>query len=454
MTRVIIAGGGLAGLAAAVRLSEHPLNVLLLESAPRLGGRAWSFPHAYSSGEVDNGQHVMMGCYRDTLDYLARIGRTHFIERRRGLALQFLHADGRRAVLQAGRLPHPFGQVPAFFRFRLLTAGSRLRILRVAARLRSLRGKELDALDAMDAASWLRSLGQRDDAMRCFWQPLVLATMNTEPGRASAKLLAVVLREIFLRDAEAADILLPRKGLSSVFVDSAREILEKRGCDIRLKSGVERLMTEDDSVTGVRLADGTVHSAEAVIGALPPWALQRIFERSESRALPAIDFERFVPSPIVSVHVWLRGGLDSGPMTGLLDTTLQWVFEKGGDGDGSRHYSCTISAAAARVMDMNEEDLRALLLRELRILRPDLREQDILRVLAVREKRATFLPLPGMERVRPATRCGMSGLYLAGDWTATGMPATIEGAIRSGYTAADAVTADLIGGAEARPSAR
>ena len=454
MTRVIIAGGGLAGLAAAVRLSNHPLDILLLESAPRLGGRSWSFPHAHSSGAVDNGQHVLMGCYRDTLDYLERIGRGHLLERRRGLALQFVHADGRRARLKAGDLPHPLGLVQAFLRYRMLSPASRLRILRAATRLRSLRERDLEALDSTDAATWLRALGQRDDAICNFWQPLVLATMNTEPGQASAKLLTVVLREIFLRNADAADMLLPGDGLSTVFVDGARELLEERGCDIRQRSAVQKLITDEGAVRGVHLADGTELRADAVISALPPWALRRVFEYSQSRVLPAIDFERFLPSPIVSVHVWLRGKLDAGPMTGLLDTTLQWVFDKGENGDGSRHYSCTISAAAGRVVDMGEEELRALLLRELRLLRADLGEEDILRVLPVREKRATFLPLPGMERLRPAARSGMPGLYLAGDWTATGLPATIEGAVRSGYAAAAAFAEDVLSGPAAHPSAR
>ena len=453
MTRVIIAGGGLAGLAAAVRLSAHPLDILLLESAPRLGGRSWSFPHGHGSRRIDNGQHVLMGCYRDTLDYLERIGRSQLLERRRGLALQFVRADGRRAILQAGALPHPLGLVQAFLRYRMLSRGSRLRILRMAMSLRALRNQHLDALDAMDAASWLRFLGQCDDAVRYFWQPLVLATMNTEPAKASAKLLAVVLREIFLRDAEAADMLLPREGLSTVFVDGARELLEKRGCDIRLRNGVRALMTDEGAVRGVRLADGTELHSDALISALPPWALRRVFGETASRILPPIDFACFRPSPIVSVHVWLRGALDAGSMTGLLDTTLQWVFDKGEDADGSRHYSCTISAAADRVVDMGDEELRALLLRELRLLRADLREDDILRILPVREKRATFLPLPGMEAERPHTRCGTSGLYLAGDWTATGLPATIEGAVRSGYDAADAFAEDVLIGPGTHPSA-
>ncbi len=454
MTRVIIAGGGLAGLAAAVRLSDHPLDILILESAPRLGGRAWSFPHSHSGSDVDNGQHVMMGCYRDTLDYLTRSGRRHLLDRRRGLALDFVHADGRRGVLQAGRLPHPIGLAQAFLRYRLLPPASRLRILRAALRLRALRDQDLAALDAKDAASWLRGLGQRDDAMRYFWQPLVLATMNTEAEQASAKLLAVVLREIFLRDAEAADMLLPQDGLSSIFVEGARELLQQRGCDIRLRCTVQTFLTDGGAVRGVRLADGTELGADAVISAMPPWALQRVLENSEASVLPAIDFDRFHPSPIVSVHAWLRRELDAGPMTGLLDTTLQWVFDREEDSDGSRHYSCTISAAAESVVSMDEEELRALLLRELRLLRPDLMEDDILRVLAVREKRATFLPLPGMERLRPEARSGTPGFYLAGDWTGTGLPATIEGAVRSGYTAADVAVVDLVSGAEPRPSAR
>jgi squalene-associated FAD-dependent desaturase len=445
MRHCVVAGGGLAGLAAALRLSRSPnVSVTLCEAAPALGGRARSFLDRQSGLEIDNGQHVLMGCYRATLAYLAEAEESaSALQRLRGLALPFLHTDGRRARLQAGGLPHPLSLAQAFLRYRMLSFSGRLRILRVALRLRSLGKAQLDRLDAISASQWLRSCGQGTEEIAFFWRPVILATMNTEAEAASAKLLAVVLREIFLGDAEAADMLLPTVGLSALLVDPVRRTLESRGVRILTGTAVTAIDLSGETgtgndgeaaptVTGVRCGE-TDLPADAVILAVPPWAIARL--------LPAIDTGSFSPSEILSVHVWTRRDLGRAPMTGLLGTTLQWVFFKGETGPGEFHYSCTVSAAAGDETS-DEPALRRLLLRELQLLDPALRDDDITRILPIREKRATFVPKPGLDALRPGTRTAVAGLFLAGDWTDTGLPATIEGAIRSGNTAAEGVLSD------------
>ncbi len=440
MKHVIILGGGMAGLSAAMRLRRHAGALTLLESSPKFGGRCYSFTPREGWGEIDNGQHVLMGCCASTLAYLADCDTADLLDRRRGLALSFVHADGRRARLGAGSLPHPLGLAQAFLGYGMLTLSGRMRILRVAARLRSLSPPRHEALDAQTVPAWLRALGQDEESIACFWRPVVLATMNSDIDRASAKLFATVLREIFLGAPDGADMLLPRTGLTPLLVDGALAALREARADLRLHAPAEEILHRDGNVIGVRMKDGDVIEGDAVISAMPPWALQRLTAASGLEEAFGIDFDRFIPSEILSIHFRSRRNLGLPLMTGLLETRLHWIFDKGMEEGGTYRYSATISAVPED-LPRDAESLRRVLIEELRLAVPDLREDDITDILPIREKRATFVPLPGMEAYRPAARTSIGGLYLAGDWTATGLPATIESAVRSGFTSAEAVVA-------------
>ncbi|MBR9974462.1 MAG: hydroxysqualene dehydroxylase HpnE [Bacteroidetes bacterium] len=452
MTHCIVVGGGVAGLAAALRLSsDERYRVTLFESAPALGGRVRSFVDRDSGTESDNGQHVLMGACTAALDYLGEIGTASSLARLRGMSLPFVHIDGRRSLLQAGALPHPLSLVVAFLRYDMLSFRARMRILRAAIRLRRLSGSGLDALDDLTAEAWLRNLGQGSAEMLAFWQPLVLATMNSTPSQASARLFAALLREIFLGARDAADMLLPDAALSGIFIEPAVSELQRRGVIVRSGTTVTALACPEEGsgrrVTAVIAGDERL-ATDAVILAMPPWALRRLrlIDASGKQTdrplpdvlLPGIDLAAFIPSEILSVHVWLRRSAGTSPMTGLLGTTLQWVFFKGKTAEGQYHYSCTVSGAEGHETT-HRDALRRLVLRELALLAPGLVDGDIIRILPIREKRATFVPAPGIERMRPQARTGVRGLYLAGDWTATGLPATIEGAVRSANSAVEAV---------------
>ncbi len=444
MKHVVIMGGGVAGLAAALRLSRSagrsslPPRITLLEASPKLGGRVYSFAHALSDSPLDNGQHVLMGCCVAAIEYLREVGHEQNVERLRGLALPFFRADGARSRLEAGTLPHPLGMVQAFLRYDMLSLPDRLRILRVALRLRSMKETDLAALDAMSCEAWLRSMGQSPAAIDYFWHPVILATLNADHERASAKLLAVVLREIFLSTPEAADVLLPAAPLGELFIDPAAHLLELRGVELRLHAPAETLRIDGDRCIGVEMKDGAFLEADAVMSAMPAWALRRVLEQTEASTALQVKYDSFLPSEILSVHFWTSRDLDAGSMSGLLDTKLQWLFAKGRESDGRYRYSCTVSAAGDDV-PRSAGELRPLLLEELRLICPDLAGDELLDLLPLREKRATFVPAAGLEVVRPCAETAIQGLFLAGDWTATGFPATIEGAIRSGYAAAESI---------------
>ncbi|MFA6235657.1 MAG: FAD-dependent oxidoreductase, partial [Bacteroidota bacterium] len=315
MKHCVVVGGGLAGLAAALRLSTSEYSVTLVERTPALGGRARSFIDRSSRCEIDNGQHVLMGCYRSTLQYLEEAGvKNPALRRMRGLALPFHHIDGRRSLLQAGRLPHPLSLVQAFLRYDMLPLRGRLHILRVALRLRSLKGEALKPLDRISAEVWLHSCGQGEAEIELFWRPVILATMNSEPVSVSAKLFVIVLREIFLGASDAADMLLPEIGLTALFIDPVRRELEVRGVRILTSSAVSAVQTVQNGdrqrVSGVRCEEVTI-AADAVISTVPPWAFAKL-----GTSL-AVDTDMFIPSEILSIHVWLRRDLGQSPMTGL-----------------------------------------------------------------------------------------------------------------------------------------
>lgn len=442
MKRVIVLGAGVAGLSAALGLVDAGYDVTLVEARPHAGGRAFSYTDRISGEEIDNGQHVMMGCYAATLRYMERIGTGAMIRRLHGLSLAFRHANGESAQLQAGGLPGTLGMAQALLRFRLLSLRERMGIVRTMVSLRFIGSERATALHDVDCRTWLMALGQSERAMECFWTPVVLATLNTSPVKASAGYLLTVLRAIFFSGKAAADMLLPEVGLSELLVRSAEERLVECGARVVLHQPAECLEISGRNVIGVRMKGGETLFADAVVSAVAPWSLSRLLPQA-----PVLDTLRntlqcFEPSPILSAHVWLARDPSLPVMTGALGTAVQWLFPKGRSADGSWRLSCTISASDT-LQDKHPDDIRALLAHELPLLIQGLSFQDILRILPLHERRATFLPAAGIDRLRPLQRTEIPGLYLAGDWTATSLPATIEGAILSGEAAARAVQQDF-----------
>jgi squalene-associated FAD-dependent desaturase len=441
MTDVAIIGGGTAGLAAALRLVSAGVKVRLYEARHIAGGRTFSVPDPESGMEVDNGQHLLMGCYRDTLRYLADAGGAAGLRHLPRLRIPFLHTDGRKGTLAAGALPPPLGHALAFLRYSLLDWPAKRAVLSLALHLRTLRIDSIPELDEISAESWLRGRRQTDSAVEALWEPVILATMNTTADRASAAVFVRVLREIFLGSAGASSLLLPERGLSRVLVDPALARISERGGEVFFGRAVRSLRAEGDAIR-LQFRDGGGEQAASVLCAVPPWKLGDVLASSE--LLPGIRriLPHFEPSSILSVHFWTDRPVTNEPMTGLLGGTLQWLFAKGRDTSGMHMYSCTVSAPGA-LIEQDGQVIGDLLGAELMRSVPGFDAGGIRRVLPLRERRATFVPRPGLDAVRPAARTPVRGLYLAGDWTATGLPATIEGAVRSGHLAADAILTDM-----------
>lgn len=441
MTDCAILGGGLAGLSAAVKLAGEGRSIALFEARPHCGGRASAFTDRRTGERIDNGQHILMGCYTEMLSFLETIGSADLLTPIRRMRLPFHTKRGESATMKTRPFPYPFDALSAFFGFRLLSLPERLGSLRVLLRTKYMNAGVMNALDAISVETWLRHLRQTENAIEHLWSPIVLATMNARIHEASAYLFAVVLREAFLSGRKASTFLVPSCDLSTLYVDGALQYLSRRNAHILSHTRVESIRKTSN---GFAIAAGpTAIEATAVIVALPPAAYTRLVGHSPVLADLDVKTEHFEPSEIISAHIWITRPITEELMTGFLGTTLQWLFSKGQAKDGKWRYTGVISAAN-ELRGYATDALTAIVKTELCAVYDGLEPDDISRIKLVREYAATFIPRPGIEKFRPLNNTRREKIFLAGDWTATSLPATIEGAVRSGHRAAALVSKHFV----------
>lgn len=434
----VVIGGGLSGLAAAVRIAGAGGRVALFEQSPRLGGRCYSYRDATTGETVDNGQHVLLGSYRELLSYLRAIGSDGFLRAEPSLVLPFHHPSRGFADFRMPALPAPFDLTAGILKYRLLSVGQKAGLLRAGAWLRSWSATKEASLAGLTVAAWLDTLGQDRHTQESFWDPISVSVMNERPGRASALLFAKAMRRAFLGPGADSRLLIPTVGQTELYVDGAVRFLASRGSQAHAGSPVASVRLERGRAAGVALRDGTLVKAGSVIAAVPPWSLPAILS-GVTRASALVEAaRRAVASPIVSVHLWFDRSFMEGELLGMIGTTVQWAFNRRRilreEGKGGC-VSCVISAAGAAV-GMTAAELTALATGELAGIFPGARRAKLVHSVVIREKRATFSPTPDAERERPGPETEVAGLLLAGDWTDTGLPATIEGAVLSGHRAA------------------
>ena len=439
---VIVVGAGCAGLSAAARLAKGGARVLVLEARSRLGGRATAFADRETGELVDNGQHVLLGAYTATLEFLADIGALGNVRMQPQLAVTMIDSAGRSSRLACPDLPAPLNLVAGVFDWDALGWGDRLSVLRMAGPLklarRALRpGARLIAASPDETVeNWLIRNGQTPRLRELLWDPLALAAMNQPPAEAAAPTFARVLAEAFGGDARAAAIVLPTRPLHLMYAEPAREYVERRGGEVRTGTAAA-IDVRGGAVAGVTVG-GERLTASAVISAVPWFALPNIVVGDAPELAATLDHaRRTAASPIVTVNLWLDRRVIDEPFVGLPGRAMQWVFDKRMVfGDEAAHLSL-VSSGAAGILQLANDAVVALALRELVDALPVMREAKLLRSTVIREPRATFSLAPG-QPPRPSTRTGVRGLFLAGDWIDTGLPATIESAVRSGHLAAHA----------------
>jgi hydroxysqualene dehydroxylase len=437
---VIVIGAGFAGLSAAVRVAQGGRRVLVLEARSRLGGRATALDDRETGERVDNGQHVLFGCYTETLAFLRDIGASDGVRLQPQLAVTMIDRSGRRSRLSCPALPAPWHLLAAVLEWDALGWRDRLSALRLAPAIR-LAQRALRPRADVAAASpgetvdrWLERNGQTPRLIEMLWHPLAVAALNQPPDVAAARPFARVLAEMFVSDPHAAAIGLPTRPLDEMYAQPAREWLERR--DSAVLAGAPARVTLAAGGVAEVVAAGERWRPGAVVAAVPWFALPGLFDGDTGPLAGLLARAGATQSsPIVTVNLWMDRQVIEEPFVGLPGRMMQWVFDKQlAFGPGASHLSL-VSSGASTIAALPNAEVIALAQQELDDAVPAMRAATLRRASVVREPRATFSLAPG-QPARPGARTPVSGLFLAGDWTDTGLPATIEGAVRSGHRAA------------------
>jgi squalene-associated FAD-dependent desaturase len=443
---VVIIGGGFAGLSAGVVLAERGFRVALLEAKPVLGGRAYSFSDPESEDFVDNGQHVLMGCYRETLDFLRRIGTRDRLIVHRNLEIEMLDGPGSRALLRTAPIPGPFHMAAGILSYRHLTLRQRLGAIRAGSRMMYLRRFDHKRLARMSVAELMNLTRQSDRARQCFWYPLAIATLNEDPELASAALLAEVMKRAFFSRRLDSAFVYSTVGLSDLYCGAARAFIEKHDGIVADRSIVDGFdIDAAGSIAAARLRDGRRLQASNFIAAVPPQQFIKLLPEGLIAHPFFAQVGSLKSSPIVCAHIWLDREVTRSAFVGFIGTTTQWLFNKRRifSQHGARHpgYLSFVISGARKLVDSSNEELLEIVMHDLRAMIPAARQAKIVKALVLKEKHATMAPDPASDTNRPPTATPVANLFLAGDWIQTGLPATIESAVASGHAAAKAVGA-------------
>jgi squalene-associated FAD-dependent desaturase len=448
----IIIGGGLSGLSAAVELSALGRTVLVLEQRQHCGGRTNSFFDDTTGTIVDNGQHLMMGCYHATRRFLRLIGTDHLAFLQPALRITYLRPLHPVDRFVCPPLPAPLHLLGGLLGFNSLSLKDRIKMLMVAKELMSRSHQKDLALDRMTVEEWLMKLGQTDLSKKYLWDVITIGALNNDPATVSALMFFRVLRAAFLGKRENSSLFIPRVGLSELFVQPAIQFIRNHGGTVLTGVGVDRLTWEGKQIRSVRTSEGKELQAKSFISALPWYAFEEVLSASQYSAnspenvrSSLLECQQFKSSPIISIQLWLDREITDLDFAALLETRIQWLFnktqlmnEKKNAKDVCQVLSLVISGAQ-KYIDLNKKELVTIALEDLQRVLPQARDAQVIHSLVIKEKRATFLPSPGLDALRPTARTEFENLFLAGDWTATGYPATIEGAVMSGKTAAELV---------------
>jgi squalene-associated FAD-dependent desaturase len=429
--RVTVVGGGLAGIAAALRCADLGARVTLLEVRPRLGGAAYSFEREGLS--LDNGQHVFLRCCTAYRELLRRIGSEDATRLQPRLRIEVLAPGGRRGRLGRAGLPAPLHLAPALARYPFLAPRERAAAARSALALRRLDPDD-PALDRRSFGDWLAERGQGPAAMEALWNLIALPTLNLSADRASLALAARVFRTGLLDEPDAGDVGFARAPLGEVHDRPARRALDTAGVDVRLGWRATAIHAGAGGPLEVEGAGDRVE-ADAVVLAVPHDRVHRLLPDGAlpDPAAPA----RLGASPIVNLHVFYDRPITGLAFAAAVQSPVQWIFDRTrAAGLHVGQYLAVSLSGAEREMAESTEELRARFLPALAELLPDARDARVERFLVTREHCATFQATPGSRAFRPGPSTGVPGLFLAGAWTDTGWPATMEGAVRSGLTAA------------------
>lgn len=441
---IAIIGGGLAGLAAGCALSDSGLRVTVFERRPYLGGRASSYEHPGTGEVVDNCQHVLFGCCTNLIDFYKKIGsekKIRWFDR-----MTFIEPGGRQSILEPTSLPAPLHVMPSFLKFKFLNVKDKLALARALAVL--VAGSPKD--DGTSFQDWLVRHGQTSAAIERFWKPILVSALSEDLDLISIPYAAQVVRES-MKSRDARTMGIPTVPLTELY-NAARDYILSHGGAVRLRNNVQSFQPTSTGVR-VRLQDSEEEFQYAVL-AVPFDSLSRLLPQEEAFSQLREQLSHFETSPITGVHLWFDRQVTELPHAVLLDRTIQWMFHKSmllsspdrersetrSELTGTPSYLELVISSSKSLINKSRQEIIDLSLSEVREFFPAAREAQLLKATVIKEVNATFSPRPGIDRFRPSQQTSSPRIFLAGDWTATGWPATMESAVRSGYLAAQMIT--------------
>jgi squalene-associated FAD-dependent desaturase len=437
---VVVIGAGCAGLSAAVRLAARGKRVTVIEEAPRFGGRATAFADPESGRRLDNGQHALFGCYRETYEFLRAIGTADQAPLDSTLTLVMAGPGRERSTLRCPDWRPPFHLIAGLWSFDALPLMDRLAAARMAGLLWRVRrdGAAHAAAQVpsqLSVNAWLHQQGQPASLCDWLWRPLAWAALNQDPDVAAARPFVRVIGELFGPSPGASSIAVPSVPLDELYAEPAARFVETHGGAV-LRRTTARVELDPSGHHHRVFAGEQAMTCRAVISAVPWHAFGRLWNGAapERLAATADNAGRMSSVPIVTAYLWFDRPLMTERQIGLIGTEFHWVFNKD---IGRPHLYSLVASGAEGLLRSGNEELAALAERELRACVSGVADAVCLRSLVVREARATFSLAPGAPP-RPATVTTVAGFYLAGDWTDTGLPGTIESGVLSGHRAADA----------------
>ena len=468
---VVILGGGIAGIATAQYLLDEGYPVTLVEARRFLGGRVFSFPDHQTGVPVDNGQHVIVGCCTYFIELLKRLGIFHRWYLQPRLRLPISDRQGKVGFLTASALPAPFHLLPSLLTYPHLGAGDKIRVLAALARAK-FTNRHRPGLEEMSFYQWLKQRGQSEKAIQKLWNLIVMPILNDDVRDVSAAMGLMIVQEGMLAGYHSADLGYAADGLLPALGKPSQEHLSTGGVKLLLGSSVRRLLLENGRIAGVELASGDTVTGQIYVSALPAEMLCRILPEAVLEQPFFQGLQELQTSPIVNLHLWYDRPVMEESFCAFVDSPLQWVFNKskimseGASGEPEfaakhagkrgdmRHaaayhlsgklteegqYVCISVSAAWEYIDQPREELARLFIAEMAQVFPGAGEATVEQAIVVKQRHATFRCLPGASARRPGSRTPIPNLFLAGEWTDTGWPSTMESAARSGYNAAQAI---------------
>jgi squalene-associated FAD-dependent desaturase len=452
---VIVIGGGLAGLAAGVALAEAGWRVQLFEQRPFLGGRATSY--VLPDGEhVDNCQHVTFGCCTNLEDFYRRVGASDKIKFFNGLLL--LDPQGRRGEMSPGILPAPFHLTGSFLTFSPLALKDKLCIARAFSDILFGGGhtSDLDEPGGISMLEWLRRRKQTPAAIRRFWRTVLVSALSEELDHIDARYGVQVFWKAVLSNRQGSRMGVPQVALADLY-NGCRAAIVAKGGEVILRSPLRKIAMEEGAVSSAGFDNERQERADAYIFALPHDTMDELLPAEAKKLEPSLGgLHNIKDAPITGVHFWFDRSVMTEPFISLLDTTTQWIFNKSAlhpmtNGTGNANcgpetgapenvqYLQLVISASHDLLQKPRQEIIDECLREVRHALPAAREANLTKATVIKEAAATFSPEPGVDRWRPKQQTRIRNMFLAGDWTDTGWPATMEGAVRSGYLAAEAI---------------